>query len=165
MLPVIRTILYATDLPPYGSAIFRYAVRLARQFDAKLVLLHVLEPLGETAETLVRGVVPAETFEAVRKEGLERIREEIRGRLERFSNEELGEEAGKTKLVTEVHIREGRPGAVIVEEARVIGADMIVLGARSHTAVEQLFLGSVAAKVVHSSDIPVLLVPVADPSA
>ncbi len=160
MLPAIRTILYATDLPPYGSAIFRYAVRLARQFDARIILLHVLEPIGETAETLVRGVVPAETFEAVHKEGLERVREEIRGRLERFSREELGDETGAGTLVTEVHLREGRPASVIIEEAKANGADMIVLGARSHAAVAELFLGSVAAKVVHSSDIPVLLIPV-----
>lgn len=164
MLPSIRTILYATDLPPYGAGIFRHAVSLARQFDARIVLLHVLEPLGRTAETLVRSIVPAETFDAVHKEGLEHVREEIRARLERFSKEELGEEGGERELVTEVHIREGYPASVIVEEASAIGADIIVLGARSHGAVETLFVGSVAAKVVHKSDIPVLLVPVKVPS-
>ena len=164
MLPAIRTILYATDLPSYGAAIFRYAVRLARQFDAKILLLHVIEPIGETAESLVRGVVPAETFDTVHSEGLERVREEIRARLERFCNEELGDEVSAGELVREVHIREGRPASVIIEEAKAAGADLIVMGARSHGAVEELLLGSVAAKVVHRSAIPVLLVPVRERS-
>ena len=55
-------------------------------------------------------------------------------------------------------------GDLLLSRAVEETADLIVMGARSHGAVEELLLGSVAAKVVHRSAIPVLLVPVRERS-
>ena len=43
---------------------------------------------------------------------------------------------------------EGRAASVIVDTAREIGADLIIVGARGHGAIEEAFLGSVSAEVV-----------------
>jgi len=160
MLPTIRTILYATDLGPHGPRVFRYAVALAREHGAKIVLLHVIEPIGETAETLVRNLVPEGTFEAAHREGLERIRAEIRERLEHFCQTEFGSSSADEKPVAEIHIAEGWPAPTIIAEAASMGADLIVMGAHTHPVVEEMILGSVANKVVQKSAIPVFLVPI-----
>jgi nucleotide-binding universal stress UspA family protein len=52
---------------------------------------------------------------------------------------------------------EGRPATTIVEDARRYGADVIIMGARGHGAIEEMVLGSVSAEVVDTSRIPVLI--------
>jgi nucleotide-binding universal stress UspA family protein len=160
MLPAIRTVLYATDLSPQGPSIFRYAVELARRHGARIVLLHALEPLGHTATTLVRNVVPAETLARLEREGLADVRRVILERLERFRAQELGADAQPGDLVSEIRVVEGAPDRVILEEARKAVADLIVMGAHGHSGLERTLLGSVANKVVQRSSIPVLLVPI-----
>lgn len=65
----------------------------------------------------------------------------------------------------------GRPGSKIVEVAQDVGADMIAIGTRGHSAVEDVLLGSVAADVLERSPIPVFLfsdqadIPAADGEA
>ena len=45
MIPKIKKILYATDLSKNSSYAFLYAVEMARQNHARIVILHALEPL------------------------------------------------------------------------------------------------------------------------
>jgi nucleotide-binding universal stress UspA family protein len=52
---------------------------------------------------------------------------------------------------------EGRAASVIVETARTIGADLIIVGARGHGAIERALLGSVSAEVVDQAPCPVLV--------
>lgn len=56
------------------------------------------------------------------------------------------------------HIGIGDPAAVISQYAREKACDQIILGTRGLGAVAGMLLGSVAAKVIHLSDVPVLLV-------
>lgn len=51
--------------------------------------------------------------------------------------------------------RSGHPAEVIVEYARENGADMIVMPTRGQGALRRFLLGSVTAKVLHDSEIPV----------
>ena len=53
MLPAIKTILYATDLSQGSPYIFRYALTLARQHQAKIVVVHAIEPLTPFGQSLV----------------------------------------------------------------------------------------------------------------
>ena len=52
---------------------------------------------------------------------------------------------------------DGRAASVIVDTAREIGADLIILGARGHGAIEEAFLGSVSAEVVDQAPCAVLV--------
>jgi nucleotide-binding universal stress UspA family protein len=46
MIPKIQKILYATDLSPNSAYAFRYAINSALKHDAKIIILHVFEPLS-----------------------------------------------------------------------------------------------------------------------
>jgi len=45
-------------------------------------------------------------------------------------------------------VRHGDPRRVIVDQAREWGADLIIIGARGHSALERWLIGSVAQNVV-----------------
>jgi nucleotide-binding universal stress UspA family protein len=64
-------------------------------------------------------------------------------------------EAG-VPYTTEVLI--GNIGEVIARRADDLGCDGIVMGTRGRTAIGNLFMGSVATRVVHSAKVPVTLV-------
>lgn len=52
----------------------------------------------------------------------------------------------------------GRPASEIVRLAELDDADLVILGARGHGAIEQMVLGSVSAEVVDRAPCPVLVV-------
>jgi len=62
-----------------------------------------------------------------------------------------------TGLTVEAELLRGRPSAAIVEEAKLWGPDLVVLGSRGHGPVETALLGSVSAAVVDHATCPVLV--------
>jgi nucleotide-binding universal stress UspA family protein len=56
-------------------------------------------------------------------------------------------------------VREGKPVDVLIEAARETKAAAIVVGSHGEGAMSAAFLGSTALKLLHHSDIPVLVVP------
>jgi nucleotide-binding universal stress UspA family protein len=60
----------------------------------------------------------------------------------------VAESLQHTGLHVETRVKKGDPRRVIVDEAEAWGADLILLGARGHTAVAGWLIGSVAQSVV-----------------
>jgi nucleotide-binding universal stress UspA family protein len=65
---------------------------------------------------------------------------------------------GVTSSSKLLHMPLGHLGEVIVQEAKDLNADTIVVGSHGRTGVAAAFLGSTAYKVVHLADRPVLIV-------
>ena len=55
-------------------------------------------------------------------------------------------------------IYEGRPAGKIVEIAKELGVDMIVMGTHAREGLDRLFFGSVANEVVKSAKCPVMTI-------
>jgi len=53
----------------------------------------------------------------------------------------------------------GDPARMLLDYARSVDADVMVIGRRGAGLIERLMLGSVANRVVHDAECPVLLVP------
>ena len=57
----------------------------------------------------------------------------------------------------EREVMRGRAASCIVEDARVFGADLVIIGSRGHGGIGSMLLGSVSAEVVDHSVCPVLV--------
>ncbi|MFT7008560.1 MAG: nucleotide-binding universal stress UspA family protein [Colwellia sp.] len=154
----INTILYTTDLGQHTRPAFRMAASLAKQHNAKIHFLYVIEPVSANTASLVNSYLPEGTIEDLHQHAVDDLHKEINNRIDTFCLEELdGEEFPGGKPVAD--IIEGSPAATIISMAEDKNIDLIVMGSHGHSALNNLFIGSVADKVVNRSTKPVLLVP------
>lgn len=61
-------------------------------------------------------------------------------------------------LAYTIHIEQGEVAATIVGLTQTLGCDHVVMGCHGRSALEGLFLGSVATKVLHLVNVPVTLI-------
>lgn len=160
MMPKIETILYATDLGPGARHVFRYALALAGQNRAKLIAVHGIEPLSTFSQSLLEQYIPHEVSEEMHSKARERVKAELEARLENLCAEECGGDPSYRNAVGTILIVDGYPAQVILKAAKEYSADLIVLGAHSHTVVGEVVVGSVARKVLHAASQPVLVVKI-----
>ena len=144
-----KAILVATDFSECAGAAFKVARKLARQFGAKIVLLHVIQ------QRLVARV--AEHLKAEPDDLLPAFREEAQERLDKVLKECCCDGLELTSMVTV-----GIPFQEIAVMARDLAADLIVMGGYGRSGrgpIEEVFFGSTAEKVVRLLPCPVLCVP------
>ena len=135
----IRRILLATDLSPASAGATDQALRLARDLQAELLVVSVIDPDSHTP-----GPVIARMDQ--RRAARERAAQEIvvRG---------IGAGVSVSFLVWE-----GAPGPSIGEAAASEQADLVIVGSRGRNRVERFVLGSVSDHVVRHATSPVLIV-------
>lgn len=141
----VKTILYASDLSPQSPKVFLHAVGIAQKFGAKIHAVTVFrEGLHLSGE---------EKNEGTPKPGEEKLRE----RIMEFDRAHPDYEVNK--YMASIQDLEGDPAAVILRLADELRADLIVMGSRGHSALDEVLLGSVAHKVTMRTTIPIILVP------
>lgn len=155
-IPTLKTILYATDLGNKMRPAFRHAIGLAQQYHARIIMLHVAEPIGNTGMAVLKLYVPdiGDDFGQAELRG---ILSKIEQRLEAFYIEELGEDSD---LVANVAVVTGRPAEEIKKYADANDVDLIVMGTHTSPSLGAALLGSTARKLINISNRPVLVVPV-----
>jgi nucleotide-binding universal stress UspA family protein len=143
----LRTILYATDLADDSEYGFRLACALARDQQARLVVLHVAEP------------PPFITYREMEKqfEKLAGYRRELLDKLH-------GLRPGAPGVDIEYRLEDGDPATEILQLARVLQSDLIVLGTHGRRGLDRLLLGSVAEQVLRKAPCPVLTARVPGPA-
>jgi nucleotide-binding universal stress UspA family protein len=61
-------------------------------------------------------------------------------------------------IAFDAHVCSGNPAEVITDSSRNYHCDLVVMGTRGMGAIKNLLLGSVASKVIHLTEKPLLLV-------
>jgi len=154
MIPRIKTILFATDLSKNSAYAFYYAVHLAKKDEAKIIILHVVEPLP-------RMMVSFKDFE--HQVAKDRWEETVKKFKEKIQDVSVKVDArtgiSSVDLISDILIRPGRPVEEILKVADEESCDVIVLGTHSKGFLAQTFLGSVSRFVLQGSQKPVLVVP------
>ncbi|WP_305043146.1 universal stress protein [Geoalkalibacter sp.] len=158
MLPKIATILYATDLGAGAPHVFRYALAEAEKHDARIVILHAMEPLSTFGQHLIELHISQQQSERIHRQAREHARKKIEERVQRLCDKEVCHAPSGAGLVGEIRVVEGHPANEIMAQAREVKADLIVMGTHRHTVIGDAVLGHTANKVMHRSEIPVLLV-------
>jgi nucleotide-binding universal stress UspA family protein len=135
----IRNILHPTDFSEHSELAFRLACSLARDYGARLIVLHVVEPTT---------VIPGEGALAFPPED---DLEPFRRRLQRFQPRD-------PQSPVEHRVVEGHAATEILRVAEATKCDVIVLGTHGRTGLGRLLMGSVAEQVVRKAACPVLMV-------
>lgn len=134
----IRHVLAATDFSPASERALEQATELAATFDAKLTIVHVMEPPPYRYPI----PPPAELCPPSMREPLDALVASVQKRWPR----------------TEGQLREGTPWREIVAAATEGRADLIVVGTHGRRGLPHWILGSVAEGVLRASSAPVLTV-------
>ncbi len=134
MLPKIQKILYATGLGAGAPHVFRYALSLARQYEAEIIAVHGMEPFSPFAQSLVELHVSHEKSEEMHRQAREAAKEASgsgsNGSAPRKTTG-IWRAAGSPESASS---RGSRP-QVVLQEATAAGADVIVMGSHRHTVI------------------------------
>ena len=146
---MFRKILAAIDRSPSGKAIFDQALALTKVTGASLMLLHVLSREEEGSPQMptltTREYYPMDgelladywkQWQIYEEQGLELLR----------SYTDAAMDAGVTSEFTQ---NSGSPGREICTVAQAWDADLIVIGRRGHSKLNELIFGSVSNDVFH----------------
>lgn len=144
LLPAVlhlSNILVPLDLSPLSIKALRYAVPFAKQFNAKLTLVHVVELIAYTPELPYPPPLPPKQ------------KSEIKNELKKLCEANVPPE-----IETQLLVRHDFAPDAIVETARKTKADLIIVSTHGRTGLKHVFLGSVAEKIVRHAPCPVLVV-------
>lgn len=143
---MITKILVATDFSPVAAEAQRTALALAKQLGAEVTLLHVY---GVPSYMFFDGssfVAPARVVADIVAEGAHRLAQ-------------AKDAAAAAGVNVETVLQEGAVAEEIVRYGAEGGFQLIVLGTHGRRGVARWALGSVAERVVRTSKLPVLTVP------
>lgn len=137
MLP-IRTIVCPTDFSDRAAPALELATALARDYSAKLVLVHVTTPPVQAVGGGVLVGVPVDS--SAEAAHLDTVR--------------VADRRVEVRRLTVV----GHPATEIVRLAQEEGADLIVMGTHGRGGLARVLVGSVAEAVLRHAPCPVLTV-------
>lgn len=143
----IKTILFPTDFSQGARAAMDYALSLAKDYNARLILLYVMQDISIAEWYIPSAVSVADMIEDMEKSAwkeMEKWRAEAQARLNDVEN----------------MVARGVPFVEIIKTAKEKGADLIVIGTHGRTGIDHMLFGSTAEKVVRKAPCPVLTVRV-----
>ncbi len=142
----MKTILAPVDFSRATDVVVQEAAALARVLPARVVLLTIIQPplvvseygplMGDIIEITAAGEKHA-------AKQLARLEEKLNGQF----------------VKTETIQFTGMPIGLIVEQAKKLDADYIVMGSHGHTALYDLLVGSTTHGVLMRAPCPVVIVP------
>jgi nucleotide-binding universal stress UspA family protein len=157
-IDMFKKILVAIDRSEMSHDVFKTALDIAKADRAILVLLHVMsfDERGNPAMLMPTGM---EYFQAADPKTLEIYRDQLQS-YEHQSLEilkSLADRATAEGVTTEVHQLADSPGRRICEFADSEEIDLIVMGRRGLSGVNEFLMGSVSNYVLHHAPCSVLI--------
>jgi nucleotide-binding universal stress UspA family protein len=137
----VQKIIVADDGSGYAQKAIDKAVELAKKEESEIICVNVMEdycPIGLTEidcnvvrelQTKESNVITANALETFKKEGV------------------------RARVIVET----GSPAEMIIEVAKREGADMIIAASHGRHGVKKFALGSVTARLIEYSPVPVLV--------
>lgn len=148
----MKTLLVPLDFSDATGQLVTEAAQIARQLSAKIILLHVVEPVA----TYVPVGATMDVIAAVPP--LPGPGEEVADQEKRLKT--LAQPLRAEGLDVEEVVLVGLAVDDILEQAASRPVDYIVLGSHGHGALYHLFSGSVVTGVLKRATCPVIVVPV-----
>ncbi|MEP6951730.1 MAG: universal stress protein [Ginsengibacter sp.] len=153
----MKKILIALDYDPLAQKIAEVGYSLAKDMNAKVILLHVISDASSYSSLNYLPIMGFDNFNnadvietVITDEFLKKTAQEYLDK----SKEHLGDET------IETIVKDGDFGNSILEVAAEKNVDVIVMGSHRRTGLDKILMGSsIAEKVLHHSSIPLFIVP------
>jgi nucleotide-binding universal stress UspA family protein len=144
---LFQNILIATDGSENSKRAANAGIEIAKAFGGKVTALFVVDPrrffMGEVSYNIAN-----EVMEGIKREIYRDGENSVR---------QVEEKAKLASVPFDKKIIEGRPAEEIVNAGN--NADLIVMGRLGLTGTPKFLVGSVTDKVIHSSRVPVQIIP------
>jgi nucleotide-binding universal stress UspA family protein len=148
----MKTLLVPTDFSNNSLKALRFAIELAVKNSLKIEVIHQTSVLELAPESTFTGFYVPSPIDQIGY---------LKSELEKFVNRAINTIASKinkTSISTEII-----PGVgtveIILEAAKKHKAYLIILGSTGASGLKRILIGSVAAKIVELSPIPVIVIP------
>ncbi len=145
---MFASILVGTDGSDTATTAVRYAIDLAHELRAKLLIVSAYEPVSDQRLLHERVEVPEDLQWMVNP------REDVLAMLD--SSKQEAERAGVSEV--ETYARQGDAADAVLDVAEEQRTDLIVVGNKGMTGAKRFLLGSVPNKVSHHAPCSVLIV-------
>ncbi len=139
----LKKILWVTDFSDEAQEAFIYAKHFANMFKAKLIALHVVPDFSPTLYSMT-AVIKSELTKRLTS-------------MKKDAERKLTTLQKKQRFEFKSIVLEGNASKRIIETAEKQKVDMIIMGKRGTSAIEKLFIGSVANQVLRNATVPILL--------
>lgn len=143
-MQLFKKILCPVDFSEYSSLALKYAVTMARENAARLIVCHAL-PQTDLALLYTDARYFSSMEEVLRRKGEDLVEEFAAGRV-----------PPDVEFNTEVLT--GNPSDEILNLCREENVDLIVAGTHGQSGFDRFIVGSVTNKILHRSEVPVLVV-------
>ena len=150
-----KKVLIALDYDPTARKVAETGFSLAKAMGAEVVLLHVIsDPIYYTSTEYdpIMGFTGYLETGPQQLDSVDGLIKASQHYLEK-SKQHLGDKSIKTL------VKEGDFSESILETAKEINADLIVMGSHSRKWLDNILMGSVTEKVLHHTSIPLFIVP------
>ena len=149
----MKKILIALDYNPSAQKVAEVGHQLAKSMKARVTLLHVISDFKYYSSLNYSPIMGFESFSnAVETEGAMELKRVAQNYLQ-SSKEPLVDETIETT------VRSGEFAKTILDTAKELEADIIVMGTHSRRGLEKILVGSVAEQVLNHSLIPLFIIP------
>jgi nucleotide-binding universal stress UspA family protein len=148
-----KHILIPTDFSESANKAIDYALPIAKQFQSRLSLIHVYEPIIYYADAPIGMPDVVEIEQNIRTSAEDSLRLIVDQHIK-------PREAEYGPIAVERILVQGKPYLEILRAAFERRVDLIVLSTHGRSGLEHILMGSVTEKVVRKAPCPVLTVRV-----
>ncbi len=140
----LKRILVPVDFSPLSKKALQYAARFAKQFNAEITLFHVLEAgIPPVFDGYMIAPPPSNGYQPNEKKELKSLANSARA-------------AGVNQVTATT--RRGMASQEIVDAAKELDVDLIVIATHGYTGWKHFCIGSTAERVVRAAPCPVFVV-------
>ena len=142
----MKTILVPTDFSKHADNALKYAIEIAKEMTAKIILMNIYEtPVYYTDVPMVS---PQTDYLLFHNSALAEMKSHYN---------KISKSAGGIKI--ELIVQQGLASARIKEIALEKKADLIVMGTTGKGALEKMLMGSNTARIIRKAPCPLLIIP------
>ena len=148
----MKKILVPTDFSANSSKALRFAINVAKSTNAEVIVMHQTSVLELAPDSAFTGMYVPSPIDQVSY---------LKGELDKFIKKAVKAVSGvkDDSFISSEIIPGVGTVEIILQTAKRHKADTIILGSTGASGLKRLFIGSVAAKVVEESHIPVIVIP------